>query len=547
MKRIHRQARQTAKLLAFTCLGASSIMGVTMDDASAGFQWTAPVAVQRTMPAPAPVAPPAVPVPNVVAVPQVAPAPVLPAPTPNIIMPQAAPVMPAPTPNVVMSPAPATVAPMQTPNIVFDGPAVAAPSPIVPEAVIAAPAPAPTRPQFVPQQHAPVNLVDPVGPAPFVEGPVPHGLNASHAVSLGVQRGSANVQLRRQRPIAPVIAPDAIIPSPVAPAVTMAPSARPQPIVEGVVAPAPTPAIVDFVPSAPVMPTPTLPAPTLATPAYVPQATMAPVMFENAVGFGSDIPMMTAIKQIVPAHYGFAFAPGVPLDQKVSWQGGRPWNDVLGEVLAAHGLGLDISNNVVTIRSAYAAYTPSSATIPAPVIEQPQPILQHTNAAQPAAMPAPVTQQSDLFQPASFTSTSSAPYEGAIPDATPTPITPASAVYTPQMQPYGNPGAVARPFESQINPQVYNNTVSSWSAPKDAMLREVLNSWTRKAGVELFWASEYDYPISTAVNIEGDFEEAVQELLNGLTESNPKPLGRLHPNLPNGPSVLVIETRRLTD
>jgi hypothetical protein len=83
-----------------------------------------------------------------------------------------------------------------------------------------------------------------------------------------------------------------------------------------------------------------------------------------------------------------------------------------------------------------------------------------------------------------------------------------------------------------------------WTAPRNSTLRNILQDWASRANVELYWASEYDYPIQSAVSLNGTFEEAVQTLLKGLGNSKPRPMGRLHPNLPNGPAVLVIETRQ---
>jgi len=76
-------------------------------------------------------------------------------------------------------------------------------------------------------------------------------------------------------------------------------------------------------------------------------------------------------------------------------------------------------------------------------------------------------------------------------------------------------------------------------------LKTVLESWSNLEGVDLFWSADYDYDLIGDVNISGNFEEAVEELLKGFSDAKPKPVGRLHPNLPHGPAVLVIETSQI--
>ena len=294
----------------------------------------------------------------------------------------------------------------------------------------------------------------------------------------------------------------------------------------------------------------------------VPAFSGQPMSFENAVGFGKDLPLMTAVKQIVPKSYGLSFASGVPTNINISWDGGRPWNEVLDLALAPHNLQSVVSEGVVTIVPFGGRVIPSSFSVGdsgnramnAPMTMQDvqktvmmEPILDDTMTPQSSGSfnyngerPVP------LLQPAMATS------DMSIGGGNQNYIQQAAGVgpYTGQStQPMigSMQGTMGQPPVDSMNPQLYDNSVQYWAAPKESTLRDVLTSWTRKAGVELFWSSEYDYPISTAVNIEGGFETAVQTLLKGLEESDPRPLGRLHPNLPNGPAVLVIETRRLTD
>jgi len=48
-----------------------------------------------------------------------------------------------------------------------------------------------------------------------------------------------------------------------------------------------------------------------------------------AVGFGRQIPLSFAARQIVPASLPVRFTQEVDQDTLVDWSGGRPWNQVI--------------------------------------------------------------------------------------------------------------------------------------------------------------------------------------------------------------------------
>ncbi len=74
--------------------------------------------------------------------------------------------------------------------------------------------------------------------------------------------------------------------------------------------------------------------------------------FAQAVGFGRDLPLALALSQVIPADYTYSFGQNVDLGTTVSWQGGKPWNEVLRDMLSQTGLKADISGNQVSIKSA---------------------------------------------------------------------------------------------------------------------------------------------------------------------------------------------------
>lgn len=226
-------------------------------------------------------------------------------------------------------------------------------------------------------------------------------------------------------------------------------------------------------------------------------------------GFGRDLPLVMAVRQIVPEGYGYAFAEGTPLNETVSWEGGRAWDQVLYEVLNPLGYKAKVNNKLVSVMPISVARLSAAATY----VDQPT-----------AVTPAPVV-KAQAQAPA---------FELVAPTVAPVAVpTPAASL----------PNGLLQTVAYQSNTM----TSSVWTAGRDMTLRQILEKWSNRAGVDMYWSSEFDYPVSSAVNIQGTFEEAVQTLLKGLADAQPKPLGRLHPNLPNGPAVLVIETRQVLD
>ena len=103
------------------------------------------------------------------------------------------------------------------------------------------------------------------------------------------------------------------------------PVVAPAPIVETILEPAPAPA-------------PAAPAPVVIADDKVVE------------GFGSGIPMAMALRQIVPPQYRFSFGPGIDPGQRVSWQGGRKWSEIVSDMAQKQNLETEIAGNVIAIR-----------------------------------------------------------------------------------------------------------------------------------------------------------------------------------------------------
>ena len=203
--------------------------------------------------------------------------------------------------------------------------------------------------------------------------------------------------------------------------------------------------------------------------------------YAEVVGFGKEIPLSIALSQVIPNDYSLAYANGVSTDKNVSWEGGRPWNIVLDDMLSEKGLQAQLSGKTIKI---------------APFDQ-----LSNNNIMTLDTI-------SDSFA-AGF---------------------------------YGLGNATAA---KNLEYVTYDTTIRLWTAPTNATLRRIIETWASEAGVEVHWRADYDYPMQAPVSIQGTFEEALTTLLDGLSEANPRPVARLHPNEPDGPAVLVVQTRHV--
>jgi hypothetical protein len=68
-----------------------------------------------------------------------------------------------------------------------------------------------------------------------------------------------------------------------------------------------------------------------------------------ATGFGRDVPLDFAVHQLVPHSMHIEYANAVDRQIRVSWQGGKPWQDILHTVLMPLGLQSRITGHTVRI------------------------------------------------------------------------------------------------------------------------------------------------------------------------------------------------------
>ena len=57
-----------------------------------------------------------------------------------------------------------------------------------------------------------------------------------------------------------------------------------------------------------------------------------------ASGFGHEVPLRFAVRQLLPRNWRVRYGQGVDPDRLVSWEGGRPWDFVLRDAVKPLGL-----------------------------------------------------------------------------------------------------------------------------------------------------------------------------------------------------------------
>lgn len=74
------------------------------------------------------------------------------------------------------------------------------------------------------------------------------------------------------------------------------------------------------------------------SPASHPQAPSERTRTAVASGFGHEVPLRFAVRQLLPKNWRIRYGQGVDPDRLVSWEGGRPWDFVLRDAVKPLGL-----------------------------------------------------------------------------------------------------------------------------------------------------------------------------------------------------------------
>lgn len=210
-------------------------------------------------------------------------------------------------------------------------------------------------------------------------------------------------------------------------------------------------------------------------------------------GFGQDIPLDSAARQIVPEGWSVDYGPGVDSKAAVSWKSADDWKSALQAAVARKGYQAQIgSSSVLIVKAEKQAEAPR----PYAAGDEPAPKKKNRSSAAPAAKPAKREQPRTSVSEESFQGGggfSIRPYRGTD-----------SRLATKEDQ-SGNAAAPAAGF----------------SVKEGRMLHPTLADWAASAGWELVWNSEFDYRIDAAATFNGDFVDAVSALASAMSDARP--------------------------
>ena len=282
---------------------------------------------------------------------------------------------------------------------------------------------------------------------------------------------------------------------------------------------------------------------------------MAPAAGREEVvqGFASNVPLSLALRQVLPTGLSFLISPEVEIETLVSYRGGRAWRDTLLEMLSPVGLVAQEQGNVITIKSMRQAQAMGRMDTMRPVDrgyvdrgyrdDMHRPLMRGNGSlvlSEPGSMA--MNQRAISNEPSwDLQSGPQSSYEYN------RDYNRDSRIIMPS-EPVGQGSLGVLRMPQRVDDRgafgmIGMDRMADWSAGKGETLRQVLEKWASRAGFELKWIAEYDYPVEASVRFSGSFESAVRNLLSGFDGATPQPIGSLHNNSGAGQRVLVIQTR----
>ncbi len=297
-----------------------------------------------------------------------------------------------------------------------------------------------------------------------------------------------------------------------------------------------------------------------------PDTSKAPAADNQVIaGFGKDIPLAIALEQIIPTGYAPAPAENIDMAKTVTWEGGKPWPDVLTTTLAPLDLTATIDGKNVRIEPVKAPQFPTPdapmandqdmAVIEPPPVADMQPIdlapppekddaLTDGTVAAPGNLDTAMVDDLSPNQPRRVIATEPTAVTQPAPDiAEPPPPAKTDGAdagidYIPPM-----PEAGYKAVPMAAAPPADIGRVDVWTALAGQDLRATLDAWSQRVNVRLVWDSPYMYAVQDTESDARPYSDAVTALLAqyDATGVGPKPQATLYQGNGSDPAVLVIK------
>ncbi len=264
-----------------------------------------------------------------------------------------------------------------------------------------------------------------------------------------------------------------------------------------------------------------------------------------------------AISKLKPAKYHVVYASDVDPSVSVNVPMQGTWQEKLSAIAVAASVRIEDSQGTLTIRRAV------EQTNGAPVVAAPTASPVHVSIPSSAPLTNSVRAAPATVAPAAGNPT--APAEGEhetviqttetvvednVSSDTTSSSSPPPVAPTPEQAAQANAQPVSPPMKepvgSNFDPNQAERPVAArglWQAERGSSLRDVLQSWCDRAGVQLVWSSQFDFPLQATVSLDDTFEGAVRTLLGGFSSASPRPVAQLHRQANFGTRVLIVQTR----
>jgi hypothetical protein len=247
--------------------------------------------------------------------------------------------------------------------------------------------------------------------------------------------------------------------------------------------------------------------------------------FANFDGFGSDIPLESAARQIAPEGTSVNYGEGVDRSASVSFTSAADWKEALSSAVAKKGYKVDFAENSVTISKAEKAARPYSSAPSKEIVQKKQ----------RPAKPRSVTQD---------------PKPRAVRETVASNDVPAQGGGGFTIRPYRSARPVAEATQPVAQTHLEGKEIvkseKEWKPVGDAkgtyiveegyMLHQTISSWADAAGWKIVWESEHDYIIEAHAAFSGDFVEASSKLFTAMKDARPAITVVYH----KGNKVLVV-------
>ncbi|MDW9479061.1 hypothetical protein GOB57_10335 [Sinorhizobium meliloti] len=216
--------------------------------------------------------------------------------------------------------------------------------------------------------------------------------------------------------------------------------------------------------------------------------------------FGSDIPLESAAKQIVPEGYTVDYGAGVDKATSVSWGSAPDWQSALSSAIAKKGLKAEIgSGTVVIVKAPTASARPYSSTPSKDIVQKKggdQKAKTRTQRVEPRDPPA---RETAAIGGGGFT-----------------------------IRPYHDS---AKPAQGLKDKDFADTKKDNWQkyegkgqfiVEEGYMLHSTLNTWAEATGWKVIWNSEHDYLIEASATFSGDFVKASSDLIKAMADARPQ-------------------------